>query len=611
MFATTTSLVRQHLLTLLITCFIQPTLGALDLVRCCVKAARDEDIYRRVGSAPWHVCGFGKDVQYSSEEFWESVPKTRAWCKKECTGYQTSETAQWLQPLASWIAPYIAIILLVPIGEGSEEENLEEDPKAEKDTTGVDQNAEGNTEKKPTTVFGRKVPGIGVIEAVWKLAETVLGEYVLLLGDPASALWGAFSEIWADVKMAGRLDRSAPSWLHKRALWITILAGDTKFQNDRLLKGFTENLGQEVHVELGHNAWVELAKQVAKPTAAQGKTTAMGSDKDAIQRSKNGVQSSTTSVPSAQVSLADRLQQAIRTLVKGRIAFSKGIFLPVILTIAVAASVFYDGYGKLGDKDTAHALAYGVWYSWFITLCVAANCFATSTNVDLARKAFDKSLKLSQRRVSLAQRYTNGFEWALWLWNIEHANDEEDHTATPPLQNGTFWLRFYLGQLLGWACVAFACLCAATISWTTPTVGLGCRSFNFIVYGIGTFCVASLHVWRERLRCRRSTKDPGTYERAVIGVYWFIVIINCAVLVIGTILHLAGVYRSCWCSRLFASDDTLIEFQRNTELARKNAKRFWLVIGYFAFSLVWIVCSVCVAARKYIIWKIELALGDD
>jgi hypothetical protein len=94
-------------------------------------------------------------------------------------------------------------------------------------------------------------------------------------------------------------------------------------------------------------------------------------------------------------------------------------------------------------------------------------------------------------------------------------------------------------------------------------------------------------------------------------VYWTVVIINAAVMVIGTILHLAGVYRSCWCSRLFAGDDTLIEFQRNTELAYANARTYWLVTGYVAFSFVWVVTVVCVAARKYIIWKIERALGEE
>lgn len=614
MFAITVSALRQDVITLAIACFIHPTLGAFDIVRCCVKAARDENIYRRsdIDSKPWNVCHFGGSVQYpeGAKSFWPSIPKTRAWCKAECSGYQISETSQWLQPLASWIAPYIAVMLLVPIGEGSEKEDLEEDRNHERDQNGEDQVARRASDTKPTTLFGRKVPAIKVVKAVWKFSKTVLGEYILILGDPASALWGAFSEVMADCRVAGRLNHEARSWLHKSSIFITILAGDTKFNSDRLLKGFKDNLSQEVDVDIGPNGWKELAKQVATPVAPQGKTSAIDPDDDAILRSKNGLQT-TTIVKSGQNILANELRQAIDTVVKGRIAFSKGIFLPVMLTIAVAASVFFDGYGKLGDKDTAHALAYGVWYSWFITLCVAANCFATSTNVGLARKAFGNSLRLSHRRVSLSQRYVNQFEWNRWLWTIEHANDEEVHTASEPVQNAAFWLRFLVGQLSGWACVGFACACAAVISWTTPTVGLGCRSFNFVLYGVGTFYTAVAHVYCEQLRCKRSKSRLGLLEKVLLYAYWVIVIFNAAVMVIGTILHLSGVFRSCWCSRIFANDNTMIEFQRNTELAHKNAKSYWLVTGYVAFSFVWIVCSFCVAARKYIVWKIEQALGDN
>jgi hypothetical protein len=608
MFATTASQVRHHLITLIVTCFLQPALGSFDLVRCCVKAARDVNIMRDTGLLPWDTCHFGEDPQYPSEEYWKPVARTRAWCKAECTGYQPSETAQWLQPLASWIAPYIAVILLCPIGEGSEKEDLEEDQEAERANNGEDQHAaQDESHEDAPTLFQSTT---ALINAVWKFLKTVVGEYVLLLGDPASALWGAFSEIIADLKKAQRLERSGPSWLSKNALWITMLAGDTKFNSDRLLKGFTENLGNDVS---GHTTWETLAKESAKQSAPKGKSTSIGEDDEIVQRSKDGVKSSTAGLPSAQGSLSEAQEHAIQALVQGRISFSKGIFLPVILTIAVAASVFFDGYGKLGDKDTAHALAYGVWYSWIITLCVAANCFATSTNVGLARKAFGKSLRLSHRRVSLAQRYTNAFEWDRWQWRIEHATDVESDTASGPKQNGAFWFKFLIGQLAGWACVAFACACAAVISWTTPTVGLGCRSFNFILYAIGTFCVAFLHVLCERLRCLRSTSTdrPGLREMAILYLYWAIAIFNSAVLVIGTILHLSGVYRSCWCSRLFAADDTMIEFQRNTELGYKNARAYWLVTGYVAFSFVWVIGSVCVAARKYIVWKIEQALRDD
>ncbi|KAF1953544.1 hypothetical protein CC80DRAFT_537419 [Byssothecium circinans] len=583
MLATTVTRMRRHLITLIITCFLQPAIGSFNLVRCCVKAARDETIMLRAYNEPWDICHFTEeDVHYPSEEQWPSVSITRTWCKAECSGYQSSKTEQWLQPLATWIAPYIAVILLCPIGEGSEEEDREEDREEGRRAT------QNDTEDKPKdtaqAVLDKPAPSLrekatAFLKEMFKFAKTVVGEYVLLLGDPASAIWGAFSEIISDLNLSRRLSNNSPSSFTAKALWITMLAGDTKFNNTRLLQGFWDKLKKEEPFPSHPDSslWSSLARDIATP---QRKSPSIADNDDSILKSRVGVQSSTAALPLAYASLAESLDRGVRILVRGRIDFSKGVFLPVVLTLAVAASVFFDGYQKAGDKDTAHALAYGVWYSWFITLCVAANCFATSTNVGLARKAFGKSLKLSHRRVSLAQRYTNAFKWNRWLWNIEHATNLESRTASPPVQNTSFWLRFLVGQLAGWACVAFACSCAAVISWTTPTVGLGCRSFNFVLYAIGTFCVALLHIVCERMECRRpETSTRGIRELVLLSVYWSVVIFNAAVMVVGTILHLAGVYRSCWCSRLFAGEDTLIEMNRNTELAYKNAKSYWLVTG--------------------------------
>lgn len=607
MFATTASLVKQQLLTLIIACFFQPALGRFDLVRCCVVAARDEKIMKPLELRPWHICHFGDEPQYPSEERWPSVAKTRTWCKAECSGYQQSETEQWLQPLATWIAPYIAIMLLCPIGEWDEEED-------------------------PDNIDGLLDRLLAPIKATWKFIRTVIAEYILLLGDPASALWGAFSEIISDLKLARRLNnKETPSRLSRIALWITMLAGDTKLDTDKFLDGFIAEFRQEealLSQPGSSKSRSIIADRTAKLPTSTEKSPSIADGNNPILRSKSRMESSATGLPPNSASVAQSLQDSVLVLVRSRVSFSKSIFLPVILTIAVVASVFFDSYRKLGDKDTAHALAYGIWYSWIITLGVAANCFATSTNVGLARLAFSRSFELSHRRVSLAQRYINRFEWNRWLWPIEHAdhtkssttsassqkqNDLESPatTTSPPKQNGLFWFQFLIGQLAGWACVAFACSCAAVVSWTTPTVGLGCRSFNFVLYGVGTFFVALLHVICAREECLPTTKNHGLLRMVLLCIYWVVVVFNAAVLVIGTILHLSGAYRSCWCSNIFTRDDTLLEFQRNTELAYNNAKRYWLVTGYVAFSFVWVVGSVTVAARKFIVWKIEQALDDD
>lgn len=80
---------------------------------------------------------------------------------------------------------------------------------------------------------------------------------------------------------------------------------------------------------------------------------------------------------------------------------------------------------------------------------------------------------------------------------------------------------------------------------------------------------------------------------------------------VGTVLHLAGVYRSCRCKRLFARDFDIVELNSNTQLAVDNAEKFWLPIGYMAFGCIWLVCAGVIFASNYITihleeWKLDM-----
>ncbi|KAF2009718.1 hypothetical protein BU24DRAFT_81284 [Aaosphaeria arxii CBS 175.79] len=591
---------QYSFLYLIFSSFFARVLASFDLVRCCIKAARDESIRSEnaANDYPWKICKLGESIVYPSETQLWSVQKTRAWCNAECAGYQRSETSQWLQPLATWIAPYVALLLVTPIGEISESKT--EQIRAAAGSSGARERL------------------LSSMKWFWEWVSGTPWEYILLLGDPASALWGAFSEIISDFRLARRLSDHNSGWLANIALWITMLAGDTKFEHSILWNGFINRLEKEDSqgaqsirdldepTMKNTTPWTMLAEEIIKRTSNTDKVLSSESrDVDKIEP-----MSSVNAASSSEFSLRQSLSYGVHVLVQGRIDFVKGIFLPVILMLAVAASVFFDAYGKLGDKDTAHALAYGVWYSWLITLSVSGNCFATSVNVGLARKAFGDSLRLSDRRVSLSERYMNAFKWELWLWQIERADPVKADKGHPK-REVWFWTKFVLGQLLGWVCVAFACGCAAVISWTTPTVGLGCRSFTYVLYGIGTFIVAVLHVPRQRLIFLSQDRSGQFQMRIATWAHTLLVIFNALVMIVGTIFHLSGVYRSCQCSRLFAKDDTLIEFNRNTEQSVTNARRYWLVTGYVAFSFVWVVCAMAMAARKIIVSKMEKALEDN
>jgi hypothetical protein len=126
-------------------------------------------------------------------------------------------------------------------------------------------------------------------------------------------------------------------------------------------------------------------------------------------------------------------------------------------------------------------------------------------------------------------------------------------------------------------------------------------------YGIIVAVVALLRIYCQWVELK-SACELELFMRQKMGkyFYWILTYFNAVVvLFIGTVLHLAGVYRSCRCKRLTGSDSDLVEVNKNTVLAVTNAKRIWLPVGYVAFIVIWTICAFVIAGRRYITVHIE------
>ncbi|KAK4206317.1 hypothetical protein QBC37DRAFT_435131 [Rhypophila decipiens] len=108
---------------------------------------------------------------------------------------QLSDTRQWLQPLATYISPYIGLLLLCPMGETEQDDEIQR--------------------KAWASLF-------------WSVVAT-LKELVSILGDPASAISGAASEIYADTVALWNIS-SLPAE-QQRPRWVAALAGALKFSS--------------------------------------------------------------------------------------------------------------------------------------------------------------------------------------------------------------------------------------------------------------------------------------------------------------------------------------------------------------------------------------------
>ncbi|KAE8445078.1 hypothetical protein EG329_013793 [Mollisiaceae sp. DMI_Dod_QoI] len=472
-----------------------------------------------------------------------------SWAKQHCRGVQHSGLNQWLQPLCAYISPYIGILCICPVGDV----------------------------RKHKYIKDKWLWVNGILNSL----RDPLQEYMSILGDPASATFGAFCEVWSDVKTIRRLlidNSTSQPRLHIRALWVTALVGDIEF---------TEKTGRRSDVlDAVHSSGKLASGSESKDIFISEKKPAMDASlqKDAILPAETEMEpnSFTPMIPGTLHSV-DEVDKAIDMTIIARPKFASGVLIPVVLMLAVTAATFYAAYGSMGDKDTAFALAY---------------C-----------KAFEKVFNFGDKPASLGlrDRYVNNQLWDSWA-NSSNNDVDFQSRLKHVKSNWPVWAWFCLGQFIGFCSVGFASGCAAAIAWTTPTVGLGCRSFNFILYAVISFTVAYLHVLCSWLSVRwRVNKQPGQKTALLVlrSVYWFLVFINSLVVILGTLLHLIGVFRTCWCERLTWSNSTLIELNAKTALAVNNAHRFWISTSYIAFGIMWLLCLIAIACRRYILLKVE------
>lgn len=87
-------------------------------------------------------------------------------------------------------------------------------------------------------------------------------------------------------------------------------------------------------------------------------------------------------------------------------------------------------------------------------------------------------------------------------------------------------------------------------SYNTPRKGIACRSFTYLVYGISQVIECLLWVWEIRLKTKYGDRWSEAHTRAKT-INWlgqmFVGFFAIFAAVIGTLMQLLGVYRTCAC----------------------------------------------------------------
>ncbi|KAG0639021.1 hypothetical protein HOY80DRAFT_965332 [Tuber brumale] len=575
------------LLLILVLFTAKPILAAVDFQKCCTFVPVSEELKPR----QWGAChsSYNSSETDPSKKWAPEIVTTYAWCHEVCEAngdFQASDTSRWLSPLTAWIIPAAALLLLLPISEH------------------LKSNEQYFRRTKREKLWGKYV-------ANWWFPVV---EYIQILGDPASAFNGSLAQMIADWSLCLSMHKPLNGERERDLILIVILAEQADF-------------------------WCAPMRNAIEMMAGSSRAR-------------------------------EYTRTAGRVIWSARKKFNTSVVLPIALYIGVAAAVFYDAYQKLGDNSTAHSLAYGVWYSWILLLSVFANCFASHSNLDAVRsgmeiilrgvienhtvdelskigwdnqaaQTLDQSYNTATRSllpypaphppmllnprdlfsgnlecngVPLHKRYRNTRNWVRWL----HKNGVDVARPTEGIWSyHIFWPDWYsshhpnamylITQLLSWVFILFSCSCAAVLSYTTPKVGLGCRSINHVIY-------ASMSLLNAVTRVIKDTLEESEYVRTyqvVTVIYHILAWVNAIVVLIGgSLLQITGVFKNCWCMSGIVGQNanSTIILSPNTQAHQYWAKTLWLRVAYLAYGEVAGFCVVALFIRLYVAHSVRQSL---
>ncbi|KAI1086394.1 hypothetical protein F5B19DRAFT_479425 [Rostrohypoxylon terebratum] len=355
--------------------------------------------------------------------------------------------------------------------------------------------------------------------------------------------------------------------------------------------------------------------------------------------------------------LANRLNEAVVTLptklkalLNAQASFGSTVGAPVLFFLGGFVYTVVDSDNNLGDNDTAHALAFGLWWMVIPYLAIISCAMLASNSPStldaivydggttapadeytegICKQYLNKARNFSGigfvirqiegynpietvfegrfRTVKLWKRGLNKREWVQEAvdeyvksrtWRQYGNRTQPDELRKSLTLNVQDCLYVLVSALFA---VLVPCVLAFLTSFNTPQAGLSCRSLTYLVYAISQVCEMALWTCAARLRISYGTRWSEANPIVKRVCWWgqvFVGFFSIFAAVGGTSMQLLGVYRSCACKvpvrywpRL-NDPDAFIVLSDNTAEDIEAARRWWMVTGSTAVGIIGSVCAL-------------------
>ncbi len=196
---------------------------------------------------------------------------------------------------------------------------------------------------------------------------------------------------------------------------------------------------------------------------------------------------------------------------------------PILLYIGSFVYTLATLHNAEGDRDTARALAFGIWWMNIVHVAAVSGCLLASNNPSTAASI----VRLRRIKVSLRHRlgYANGRSemedkvqarleaWSrlslsyraryepVWMWTRGKSKAGWLRRTAAWEQS---WFRDRIQMTVGgWIFLAlvtyllilFPCALAFWIEYNTPAMGVGCRALTILVYAGAQLTFVILSAW--------------------------------------------------------------------------------------------------------------------
>ncbi|KAI9885547.1 MAG: mRNA splicing protein [Watsoniomyces obsoletus] len=511
----------------------------------------------------------------------EGAPEVRvpySWCKGKCPGWELSEStrfSQWVVPLAGFIIPSVVFCLTVP-----RRVKLSVSDKL------FDVNL-NRISQLPV------VPFLAVAAGIWVALDTIIWVAIAFAFAGPMLLSGFYE---------GSLDQRILAYVRE------------KIDNDR------------VRVDVRAQILFLLLVGNLDPDPAYHDVADMVAQLKKEPRTE-------------EVQLAiDNIKVRLRSMMASQHGFGSMTGAPVVFYTAAFIYAVLDVQNRLGDRDTSHALAFGIWWMTIPHLSIVGACLLAGNNPTILESVVGRG------NHNLADHYPRWYH---------HQEDGERRTGRISRLIPTRLLRFiprrapvfqsvyrpvamwnrgkrkkqWINQLcrdhyphledlqrrcemrkVDWASVAGGAIFLALIpslmafiqSYYTPLIGVGCRAGTHLFYSVFQLLLTSLWLWDLARFERRDAVVPREADQIKRITGWHVLIGLCAlpaafIAIGGTMMQIMGVYRNCIC-QLNMGDwigkKTWMIMSGNNAIHIRFARNTWVPIGGSATAFLAVVAYI-------------------